>query len=74
MGRCAVAPCGHGSVLKADAADVLDDLRVSEYLSPVLISEVERLEKPSMSIFLAACVRGGTTPPETLHVGDDLRE
>jgi FMN phosphatase YigB (HAD superfamily) len=61
-------------VLKADVADVLEDLGVSEYLSPVLISEVERVEKPSISIFLAACTRGGATPPETLHVGDDFGE
>ena len=61
-------------MLKADAADVLEDLGASKYLSPVLISEVERVEKPSMSIFLTACARGGATPPETLHVGDDLQE
>jgi FMN phosphatase YigB (HAD superfamily) len=61
-------------VLKVDAADVLEDLGASKHLSPVLISEVERVEKPSMSIFLTACARGGATPPETLHVGDDLRE
>lgn len=54
--------------------DVLKDLGISEYLSPILISEVECVEKPSISIFLAACVRGGATPPETLHVGDDFRE
>ena len=61
-------------MLKVRAADVLQDLGVHEYLSPIIISEVERLEKPSMSIFLAACTRGRATPQETLHVGDDLRE
>lgn len=61
-------------MLKVHAADVLKDLGVSEYLSPILISEVEREAKPSMSIFLAACVRGRATPQETLHVGDDFRE
>jgi FMN phosphatase YigB (HAD superfamily) len=61
-------------VLKADTADVLEDLGISEHLSPVLISEVERVEKPSISIFLAACARGSATPPETLHVGDDFGE
>jgi FMN phosphatase YigB (HAD superfamily) len=54
--------------------DVLKDLGISEYLSPILVSEVERVEKPSMSIFLAACARGDATPPETVHVGDDFRE
>jgi hypothetical protein len=63
-----------GYVLKAQIVDVLEDLGISRYLSPVLISEVERVEKPSMSIFLAACVRGDATPPETVHVGDDFRE
>ena len=50
--------------------DVLKDLGISEYLSPVLISEVEYVETPSISIFLAACACGGATPFETLHVGD----
>ena len=54
--------------------DVLKDLGIWEYLSPILISEVERVEKPSISIFLAACARGGSTQSETLHVGDDFRE
>jgi FMN phosphatase YigB (HAD superfamily) len=58
----------------ADAADVLEDLGIFEYLSPVLISETEHNEKPSISIFLAACARGGATQAETLHVGDDFRE
>jgi FMN phosphatase YigB (HAD superfamily) len=61
-------------VLKVRAADVLQDLGVSEYLSPMLISDVEGVEKPSISIFIAACVRARATPHETLHVGDDLRE
>jgi len=65
-----------GLISNCDAriADVLKDLGILEYLSPMLISEVERVEKPSISIFLAACARGDTTPPETLHVGDDFRE
>lgn len=54
--------------------DALKDLGISEYLSPILISEAEHVEKPSISIFLAACARGGATPIETLHVGDDFRE
>jgi len=64
----------YGFVLNVYAADVLQDLGVSKYLSPMVISEVERVEKPSMSIFLAACARGRATPPETLHVGDNFRE
>ena len=64
----------YGCVLNVRAADVLKDLGISEYLSPMVISEVERVEKPSISIFLAACVRGRATPRETVHVGDDFRE
>ena len=52
---------------------VLKDLGVAEYLSPMIISETERVEKPSISIFLAACARGRVSPVETLHVGDDLK-
>ncbi|KAI9456614.1 HAD hydrolase subfamily IA REG-2-like protein [Russula earlei] len=65
-----------GVITNSDArmASVLKDLGISGYLSPILISEEERVEKPSISIFLAACVRGGANPTETLHVGDDLRE
>ncbi len=72
MRCCAVYTTG--CVLKVRAADVLHELGVSEYFSPMLISEVECVEKPSISIFLAACVRGRATPQETLHVGDDFRE
>jgi len=65
-----------GLISNSDAriVDVLKDLGISEYLSPILISEVECVEKPSISIFLAACARGGATQPETLHVGDDFRD
>jgi hypothetical protein len=45
---------------------VLEDLGVSEYLSPMLISETERVAKPSISIFLAACARGRVSPVENL--------
>jgi FMN phosphatase YigB (HAD superfamily) len=64
-----------GLITNADAriVAVLEDLGVSEYLSPMLISETERVAKPSISIFLAACARGRVSPVETLHVGDDLK-
>jgi len=64
-----------GLITNADAriVAVLEDLGVTEYLSPVLVSETERVEKPSISIFLAACIRGRVTQVETLHVGDDLK-
>ncbi|KAI0305560.1 HAD hydrolase subfamily IA REG-2-like protein [Multifurca ochricompacta] len=65
-----------GLITNSDAriAAVLEDLGIWEYLSPVLISETERVEKPSLSIFLAACARGRALPSETLHVGDDFRD
>ncbi|KAH9054182.1 HAD-like protein [Lactarius vividus] len=65
-----------GLITNVDAriVAVLEDLGVEEYLSPVLISETERVEKPSISIFLAACARARVTPVETLHVGDDLKD
>ncbi|KAI9442376.1 HAD-like protein [Lactarius indigo] len=65
-----------GLITNADAriVTVLEDLGVKEYLSPVVISEIERVEKPSISIFLAACARGRVTQLETLHVGDDLKD
>jgi len=65
-----------GLITNADVRikDVLLDLGISEYLSPVLISETERVEKPSISIFLAACARARATPSETVHVGDDFRD
>jgi phosphoglycolate phosphatase-like HAD superfamily hydrolase len=72
--RCERCIVKRNHTLKTHTVDVLDDLGISEYLSPVLISEVERVKKPSISIFLAACVRGGATPFETVHVGDDFRE
>jgi len=64
-----------GLITNSDSriVDVLEDLGVAKYLSPMLISEVESVEKPSPSIFLAACARGGALPQETLHVGDDFR-
>ncbi|KAH9978802.1 HAD-like protein [Lactifluus volemus] len=63
-----------GLITNADVRirDVLLDLGILRYLSPVVISETERVEKPSMSIFLAACARAGATPSETVHIGDDF--
>jgi FMN phosphatase YigB (HAD superfamily) len=50
----------------------MEDLGVMEHLSPVLVSEKEGIEKPSLSIFLEACVRAKVRPHEVLHVGDEL--
>ena len=36
---------------------MMEDLGIAGYLSPTLVSESEGMEKPSPSIFLAACER-----------------
>lgn len=51
---------------------VLADLGISSYLDPVLLSEEEGVEKPSLQIFLRACQRAGIERDEVLHVGDEL--
>ena len=52
--------------------DVLDDLQISSYFKPLLLSEVEGVEKPSSEIFFRACNQAGVRPQETVHIGDDL--
>ncbi|CAL1707493.1 unnamed protein product [Somion occarium] len=52
---------------------VLDDLGITTYLDPILISEVEGLEKPSAEIYARACSRASVKRNETLHVGDELQ-
>ncbi|KAJ7096225.1 HAD-like domain-containing protein [Mycena epipterygia] len=57
---------------------VLKDLDFPAYLSPILLSESEGIEKPSPEIFLRALQRVNAgletpiTPPECVHVGDEL--
>ncbi|EKM54098.1 uncharacterized protein PHACADRAFT_122837 [Phanerochaete carnosa HHB-10118-sp] len=52
---------------------VIEDLGISPFLDPVLLSEEERVEKPSLQIFLRACDLAGVQRDEVLHVGDELR-
>ena len=52
---------------------VLADLEVLPLLNPVLLSEEEGVEKPSLAIFRRACERAGVQTQEILHVGDELR-
>jgi len=42
------------------------------FLSPALVSESEGMEKPSPSIFLAACERAMVGPHSALHASDEL--
>ncbi|KAJ7703100.1 HAD-like domain-containing protein [Mycena rosella] len=57
---------------------VLKDLAFPAYLSPILLSESEGVEKPSPEIFLRALQRVNAelkdpiTPSECVHVGDEL--
>jgi hypothetical protein len=55
--------------------DALEDLGAAKYLDPILISEREGDEKPSMGFFLRAATRGGVEHlGEMLHVGDELEK
>ncbi|KIP01962.1 hypothetical protein PHLGIDRAFT_96511 [Phlebiopsis gigantea 11061_1 CR5-6] len=51
---------------------VLADLDASSYLDPIVLSEEEGVEKPSLQIFLRAFQRAGMERSEVLHVGDEL--
>jgi len=58
---------------------VLKDLAFPAYLTPIMLSENEGVEKPSPEIFLRTLRRINTeldipiAPPECLHVGDELQ-
>ncbi|KAH8079446.1 HAD hydrolase subfamily IA REG-2-like protein [Cristinia sonorae] len=51
---------------------VLDDLTITSFLNPILLSEEEGVEKPSREIFQRACDFTGVQAEEAVHVGDDL--
>jgi beta-phosphoglucomutase-like phosphatase (HAD superfamily) len=55
------------------AGSVIADLGIASYLDPVILSEEEGIEKPSLQIFLRACQRAGVERDEVLHVGDELK-
>ncbi|KAH7913171.1 HAD-like domain-containing protein [Hygrophoropsis aurantiaca] len=59
----------------------LDDLDVSKYFNPMLLSEEVGIEKPDVEIFQRACqkttyldgnVADTVSPQEVVHVGDEL--
>ena len=53
---------------------MIEDLGILSYLDPVLLSEEQGVEKPSLEMFERACARaGGIEMKEVLHVGDELR-
>ena len=51
---------------------MLADLEVLPLLNPVLLSEEEGVEKPSLEMFRRACERAGVQTQEILHIGDEL--
>jgi FMN phosphatase YigB (HAD superfamily) len=57
---------------------VLKDLDFPAYLSPILFSEIEGVEKPSPEFFQLILRRVNAeleipiTPPECVHVGDEV--
>jgi putative hydrolase of the HAD superfamily len=52
--------------------DVLAELALADLLDGVVTSAEHGMAKPDPSIFAAALEIAGTTPAETIHVGDDL--
>ncbi|KAI0344604.1 HAD hydrolase subfamily IA REG-2-like protein [Trametopsis cervina] len=64
-----------GLVSNTDARmrSVVSDLGISSYLDPVLLSEEQGVEKPSVEIFQRACTLGGAEIDEVVHVGDELK-
>ena len=52
---------------------VVADLGILPYLDPILLSEEEEVEKPSLQMFFRACQRVGVERNEVLHVGDELK-
>ncbi|KAA1476766.1 HAD-like protein [Dentipellis sp. KUC8613] len=63
-----------GLVTNADSRILaaMEDLGILQHFSPVVVSEYEGIEKPALEVFQRACERGGVSPSEALHVGDEL--
>ena len=55
------------------AGSVVTDLGLLPYLNPLLLSEEQGVEKPSLEMFQRACRTAGVQPGEVLHVGDELK-
>ncbi|KAJ1304811.1 hypothetical protein OPQ81_005946 [Rhizoctonia solani] len=50
----------------------LEDLEIATYLNPMVISELEKFEKPDPRMWQVACQRSGLDVGEAVHVGDDF--
>lgn len=66
-------PNSSSTAHRVNAGSVIADLGISSYLDPVLLSEEEGVEKPSLQMFLRAWERAGVSRDEVLHVGDELK-
>jgi len=64
--------CGLVSNADIRMKNIMVDLGLAKYLDPILISEQEGIEKPTLSIWEHACSRGNASPKETVHVGDEM--
>ena len=53
---------------------LLEGLGLSRRFRTISVSAIEKTGKPEPEIFLRTCARLGVAPPESLHVGDSLRE
>jgi FMN phosphatase YigB (HAD superfamily) len=58
----------------ATARRILEEHRLAPFFETIVISEEERVRKPSPKIFAAACSRLGVRPAQCLYVGDTLLE
>ncbi|KAL5631238.1 hypothetical protein ACGC1H_006924 [Rhizoctonia solani] len=63
-----------GLVSNCDARilHALEDLEITSHLDPMVISELEKFEKPDAHMWQVACQRSGTELGEAVHVGDDF--
>lgn len=52
---------------------ILEQLGISKYFNPLVISSEVGADKPDPFIFERACELAGVAPNEALHVGDDRR-
>lgn len=50
----------------------IEQLRLAEYLDPLIVSEEVGVAKPEPGIFHAALAQLGTQPAQTIYVGDSL--
>ncbi|CEL60682.1 Haloacid dehalogenase-like hydrolase domain-containing protein 3 OS=Danio rerio GN=hdhd3 PE=2 SV=1 [Rhizoctonia solani AG-1 IB] len=52
--------------------DALRDLQVTNHFDPMIVSELEKCEKPDPRMWQVACQRAGVKMEEVVHVGDEF--